>query len=84
MRISRPSGKRPYGVWVVALARVPVALTLFRPLVCVLISDPERRVCPPRQHLKTLFKMTEAEARLAVCLADGELIRLLLTVLACE
>lgn len=75
MRISRPSGKRPYGVWVVALARVPAALTLFRPLVGVLISDPERRVCPPGQHLRTLFNMTEAETRLAVCLADGEPLR---------
>lgn len=118
MRISRRSGKPPYGVWVVALARVPAALTLFRPLVCVLISDPERRVCPQLHHLRTLFNITEAEARLAVCLADGEplrgaaerlgitygtarsrltqlfektgtcsqgeLIRLLLTILACE
>jgi len=97
---------------------VPAALTLFRPAVCVLISDPERRLCPPVPHLRTLFGMTEAEARLAVCLADGEplqgaaehlgitygtarsrltqlfektgtrsqseLIRLLLTVLACQ
>ena len=118
MRASRRSGKRPYGVWVIALARVPTALTLFRPVACVLISDPERRLCPSVQHLRTLFNMTEAEARLAVRLADGEplrgaaeqlgitygtarsrltqlfektstgsqgeLIRLLLTVLACE
>ncbi|HXS21939.1 MAG TPA: hypothetical protein VN735_11960 [Steroidobacteraceae bacterium] len=75
MRASRPSGKRPFGVSVTTLARVPAALTLFRPLVCVLISDPERRLCPSVQHLGTLFNMTEAEARLAVCLADGEPLR---------
>jgi DNA-binding CsgD family transcriptional regulator len=118
MRASRPSGRRSYAVWVVALARVPSALAGFRPAVCVLISDPERRLCPSPQHLKTLFNMSEAEARLAVQLADGqslrraaehlgitygtarsrltqlfektstrsqsELIRLLLTVLACQ
>lgn len=75
MRASRRSGKRPYGVWVVPLARVPAALALFRPAVCVLVSDPERRLCPSSQHLRTLFGMTEAEARLAICLADGESVR---------
>ena len=75
MRASRRSGKRPHGVWVIALTRVPAALALFRPAVCVLFSDPERRLCPPAQHLKTLFGMTEAEARLAGCLADGESVR---------
>lgn len=105
MRASRKSGKQPYGIWVIALVRVPAALALFRPAVCVLISDPQRRLCPSAQHLRTLFNMTEAEARLAVRLADGEslrgaaehlgitygtarsqseLIRLLLTVLACQ
>jgi hypothetical protein len=73
MSASRPSGRRPYGVWVVALARVPSALALFRPAVCVLISDPERRLCPSPQHLRTLFNMTEAEARLTVHLADVSL-----------
>jgi DNA-binding CsgD family transcriptional regulator len=75
MRVSRPSGRRSYAVWVVSLARVPSALTLFRPAVCVLVSDPERPLCPSPQHLKTLFDMTEAEARLAVLLADGEPLR---------
>ncbi|HWF98523.1 MAG TPA: hypothetical protein VN691_04980 [Steroidobacteraceae bacterium] len=72
MRALRPSGRRPYAVWVIALTRVPPVLALFRPAVCVLISDAERRLCPSPQHLKTLFNMTEAEARLAVRLADGE------------
>lgn len=76
MRLSRPSGKRPYAAWVVSLARAPSALALFRPAVCVLISDPERRLCPSPEHLKTLFNMTEAEGRLAVLLADGESLRL--------
>lgn len=75
MRASRPSGRRSYAVWVGALARMPSALALFRPAVCVLISDPERRLCPSRQHLKTLFNMTEAEARLGVHLADGQSLR---------
>lgn len=41
----------------------------------MLVSDPERRLCPSAQHLRTLFNMTEAEARLAVCLSDGEPLR---------
>lgn len=75
MYASRPSGRRSYAVWVVALAQVQSALAVFRPAVCVLISDPERRLCPSPQHLKTLFNMTEAEACLAVLLADGESLR---------
>ncbi|HEY3784128.1 MAG TPA: hypothetical protein VGL55_02480 [Steroidobacteraceae bacterium] len=49
MHASRPSGQQPYGIWVTAVARPPVALTLFR--------------------------MTQAEARLAVCLAAGKTLR---------
>jgi hypothetical protein len=42
MQASRPSGRQPYGIWVTGVARPPVALTVFRPAACVLISDPER------------------------------------------
>jgi DNA-binding CsgD family transcriptional regulator len=75
MRISRPSGRQPYSVWVNAIGRPPRALTLFRPAVCVLITDPERPCGPPEAHLQILFKMTPAEARLAVRLTVGESLR---------
>ena len=74
MRASRPSGRQPYGISVTGVAP-PVALSLFRPAVCVLISDPERPSGPPLPHLQALFKMTQAEARLALHLATGESLR---------
>lgn len=75
MRVSRPSGRQPYAVWVNAVARPPTALASFRPAVCVLISDPERAIGPLAPHLQALFNMTPAEARLAVRLGDGESLR---------
>ncbi|HVW70020.1 MAG TPA: helix-turn-helix transcriptional regulator [Steroidobacteraceae bacterium] len=75
MRVSRLSGRRPYNVCVNAVARAPNALTLFRPAVCVLVSDPEWLIGPPTQHLQSLFKMTPAEARLALRLLTGESLR---------
>jgi DNA-binding CsgD family transcriptional regulator len=75
MRISRPSGRQPYSVWVNAVARPHTVLTVYRPAVCVLISDPNRRGGPPMPHLQALFKMTPAEARLAALLANGESLR---------
>jgi DNA-binding CsgD family transcriptional regulator/PAS domain-containing protein len=72
MRATRPSGRRPYGIWVAGVAQSPVALTAFRPAVWVVISDPERSVGPPMPHLQALFGLTQAEARLAVSLAAGE------------
>lgn len=72
MRASRPAGKTPYGIWVSSLGRVPAALALFRPAVCILIGDPDRRGAPPVQHVQALFDLTPAEAKLAVLLATGE------------
>ncbi len=75
MGASRPSGRHSYGICVTAVAQPPVALTLFRPAVCILISDPERPTELPVPHLQALFRMTRAEARLAVRLATGETLR---------
>ena len=75
MRAARPSGRRPYGIHVTTLHRPPAALALFRPAVCVLISDPDRRCGPSAQQLQKLFQLTQAEARLAACLAAGEPLR---------
>lgn len=75
-RISRPSGRHSYGVRITAVARPPVALTAFRPAVCVLISDPEHPTGPSVPHLQALFNMTRAEARLAVRLSAGQSLRI--------
>jgi DNA-binding CsgD family transcriptional regulator len=71
MRAVRPSGKRPYSIRVSAVARAPATLTLFRPVVCLLISDPERHRGPSAQEVTALFGLTPAETRLAQSLADG-------------
>jgi DNA-binding CsgD family transcriptional regulator len=75
MQASRPSGRQPYGIRVLGVAQSPHALTAFRPAVWVLISDPERPGGPPVPHLQALFRMTQAEARLAVHLAAGKTLR---------
>ena len=70
-RVSRPSGRQPYGVRITAVARPPVALTAFRPAVCLLIGDPELPAAPSAPRLQVLFNMTRAEARLAARLGAG-------------
>lgn len=75
MRATRPSGRRPYSIWVAGVAQPPTALTAFRPAVWVLINDPERPTSPPGPHLQALFGMTQAEARLAIRLAAGDGLR---------
>jgi DNA-binding CsgD family transcriptional regulator len=75
MRVARPSGKPAYGIHVTRVRPPSVALTLFRPSVCVIITDPARSSGPPALQLQSLFKLTQAEARLAVRLASGESLR---------
>ena len=71
MRTPRPSGRRPYGIFVApVLGRLP-ALALFRPAVCVIITDPDRQTPSSTQIFQTAFGLTEAEARLAALLAAG-------------
>ena len=71
MRALRPSGKQPYTLWFTGLASPPRALAGLRAAACLVIHDPERPGGPPLEHLQTLYRMTRAEARLALCLARG-------------
>lgn len=71
MRVPRPSGKRPYTIGVAAVSpRYPV-LSVFRPAVCVVITDPDAQRLLPIQRVQAAFGLTEAEARLASLLASG-------------
>jgi DNA-binding CsgD family transcriptional regulator/PAS domain-containing protein len=72
MRATRPSGRRPYGIWVGGIANPPTVMSTSRPVLWVLINDPERSTAPSVPHLQALFGMTQAEAKLAVHLAAGE------------
>jgi DNA-binding CsgD family transcriptional regulator len=71
MRASRPSGKRPYGIFVSPVSRRYAALSAVRPAVCVVITDPSRPTLLPSERLQAAFGLTEAEARLAGLLAEG-------------
>ena len=75
MRAQRPSGKQPFGIFVSPLTREYPTLSMFRPVVCVIVTDPDSRPLLPIQRLQQSFDLTEAEARLAVLLANGEELR---------
>ena len=75
MRAQRPSGKQPFGIFVSPLTREYSTLALFRPAVCVIVTDPDVRPFLPIQRLQESFDLTEAEARLAALLAHGEDLR---------
>jgi DNA-binding CsgD family transcriptional regulator len=75
MRAQRPSGKQPFGIFVNPLTREYPSLATFRPAVCVIVTDPECRTLLPAERLQESFDLTEAEARLAVLLANGEDLR---------
>jgi DNA-binding CsgD family transcriptional regulator len=72
LRASRPSGKRPYGILVTALAAQYSALSLVRPALCLVVSDPDAEGLLPSECLQTVFGLTRAEALLAARLAGGE------------
>jgi DNA-binding CsgD family transcriptional regulator len=75
MRSPRPSGKRPYGIFVAPVSGRLPALALFRPAVSVIITDPDRQTPSSAQIFRAAFGLTEAEARLAAILAAGEDLR---------
>jgi DNA-binding CsgD family transcriptional regulator len=77
MRALRSSGKRPYGFLVAPLSqrdRDP-AHAVFRPAVCIVITDPDGARTLPVERLQDAFDLTEAEGRLAARLAAGEGLR---------
>jgi DNA-binding CsgD family transcriptional regulator len=75
MRAPRPSGGRPYEICVAPAAERLPALSLFRPAICVIITDPDRRNLPDNERLRATFNLTESEARLVTLLAGGETLR---------
>lgn len=75
MQAPRPSHKRPYAILVGPVPAGSSALSEIRPALCVVISDPDHPTRFVRLRLKQMYGLTEAEARLAACLADGEKLR---------
>ena len=75
MRAPRPSGKRAYSILVAPIAGRYPALAVLRPAVCLIVADPEVQKPLPAEHLRAVFGLTGAEAKLAVLLASGEELR---------
>jgi DNA-binding CsgD family transcriptional regulator len=75
MRASRPSGKLPYTILVVPVSKRYPALSLLRPAVCIVITDPEGQTPLPVHRVQAAFALTGAEARLACALATGAELR---------
>ena len=77
LQLPRPWPLRPLTVMVTPLAvpgRLAAAaldLDLARPTALLLVSDPERAVQLPTDHLARTFGLTGAEAKLAAALATG-------------
>jgi len=68
----RPSGKRPYVVHVLpSHCRNADDEPLRQPMALVLIIDPEDESEPPRALLRRLYRLTEAEAEVALHVMRG-------------
>ncbi|OBJ15962.1 helix-turn-helix transcriptional regulator [Mycobacterium colombiense] len=67
----RPSGKRPYVLHVLPSHRVDADEPPSRPLALVLIIDPEDEPEPAVALLRRLYRLTEAEAEVALRVMHG-------------
>lgn len=75
MRTLRPFGKRPYAILVGPVSAEYPGLSAIRPAVRFVITDPDRATPFLKLRLRAVYGLTEAEARLAGLLADGEKLR---------
>jgi DNA-binding CsgD family transcriptional regulator len=67
----RPSGKRPYVIHVLPCHRRNADEPLRQPVVLVLIIDPEDEPVPAVALLRRLYRLTEAEAEVALRVMHG-------------
>ena len=72
MPISRPSMSRPISVTVAPLRHGGGKQGARRAAVAVFMSDPERDLTTPHDHLVTLYGLTQAEAMIVLALLHGQ------------
>lgn len=72
MAALRPSGKRPFVITVSPMTTGESAFSAMTPAGCIIITDPNKEYEAPVDRLRTLYKLTPSESRLAVRLANGE------------
>jgi DNA-binding CsgD family transcriptional regulator len=76
LRVSRPSGRRPYAIVVAPVAAGRhAALSAVRPVLCIVIADPDAPMPVAVDCLREALGLTQAEARLAALLAGGMSLR---------
>ena len=75
MPVQRPTGARPLALVVVPLrngtSRLAIDIGRERAVAAVFVTDPEQRSPTTTDQLKALFGLTQAEARVALALANG-------------
>jgi DNA-binding CsgD family transcriptional regulator len=75
INVLRPSGRRAFRIAVARVSTRYGMLSAFRPAVCITIADPEGTSCLRTEYLAGAFGLTDAEAKLARLLANGEDLR---------
>lgn len=69
IRVERPSGRKPYAVMVAPMPGSAEGLPLaWRSAVMVFINDPEQRLSPTPEMLRSLYGLTPAESRLVIAM----------------
>lgn len=71
IRVSRPSGRLPYAVFVAPLSVADEELLAAEAKVLVLIHDTAQQRCADAAMLTSLYALTDAEARIASALSGG-------------
>jgi DNA-binding CsgD family transcriptional regulator len=73
IRIERDAGRRPLQAWAVPLPRQPRNSLIQNSLsdLMLVVIDPELSAAPPIDALRTLYGLTDAEARLTCGLLEG-------------
>lgn len=71
LRLPRPSGHLPYSVFVAPIVGEAAMATFGRPSAMIMVHDPESSAKLDPSVLRSLYGLTETEARLASALASG-------------
>jgi DNA-binding CsgD family transcriptional regulator len=72
MAVSRPSGSRAYSLVVAPAPLPPFGLTAIHIAAVITISDPDTKSGAARDLLRSIYCLSEKEARLAVQIAEGQ------------
>jgi DNA-binding CsgD family transcriptional regulator/PAS domain-containing protein len=73
LALRRPSGRRPLEVLVMPIGRDMARLFApNRPTAVVFLGDPDGSLLPSENKLRSLYKLTEAEAQVALAIARGQ------------